>query len=304
MNIFLHLLTPALIGIVAVFLSIVWMLRNENDRTRPLLVFALILNLFYGWLLTVLMGRENSLLPMKFDYVLAYMDRALGVSAAEIALHLQNAWRIPLFVIYQLMVPMMIVWFLATRDPERRKSLVLAYVAELVAGPVMYAILPACGPVYAFGAQWLHPPATPAQAIQFSGMPNAFPSLHVGTAFVLLLFATGRLRQAIALGFLAETVLATLATGEHYVIDLIPGLAFGCFAANAGLRRMRSALFFLGVVLCWSLSVRFGYGVLIANPALVKTPAGLTIGLAVWAAIREWKFSGVHTASQKATELV
>lgn len=304
MNILLHLLTPALIGIVAVFLSIVWMLRNEKDRTRPLLVFALILNLFYGYLLTVLMGRENSLLPMKFDYVLAHMDSALGVSAAEIALQLQNVWRIPLFVIYQLMIPMMIVWFLATSDLERRKSLVLAYVAELVAGPVIYAILPACGPVYAFGAQWLHPPVVPAQAIQFSGMPNAFPSLHVGTAFVLLLFATGRLRWAIALAFLAATALATLATGEHFVIDLIPGLVFGCFAANAGLRRIRSALFFLGVVLCWSLSVRFGFGVLIANPALVKTLAGLTLGLAAWEVIREWMYSGDLSASQKAAELI
>jgi hypothetical protein len=79
---------------VAVFLSIVWILRNEKGRTRPLLVFALILNLFYGCFLTVLMGRENSLLPMKFDHVLAHMDIALGVSTAEIALHLQNAWRI------------------------------------------------------------------------------------------------------------------------------------------------------------------------------------------------------------------
>jgi hypothetical protein len=100
-----------------------------------------------------------------------------------------------------------IVRFPITCNSERRKSLVVALLAELVAGPVMYAILPACGPVYAFGAQWLHPSAVSAQAILFSGIPNAFPSLHVGTAFVLLLFATGRLRRANALAFLTATAL-------------------------------------------------------------------------------------------------
>jgi len=135
-------------------------------------------------------------------------------------------------------------------------------------------------------------------------MPNAFLSLHVDTAFVLLLFAKGRLRRAIALAILAATALATLATGEHYVIDLIPGVAFGCFAANAGLRRMRSALFFLGAGLCWSFYVRFGSGILIANPAVGKTLAGLTIGLAAWEGIREWMLSEAQSASQKVTELV
>jgi hypothetical protein len=287
MNLLLHLLSPGIIGVVAVFLSIVWMLRNEQDRTRPLLVFALILNLFYGWLLTVVLGRENSLLPSKYDYVLIHIDAALGVSTAAIALQLQTAWRIPLIVVYQLMVPMMIVWFLAIRDSELRKSLILTYVAELVAGPVMYAILPACGPVYAFGAHWLHPPLVQAQPVQFNGMPNAFPSLHVGTAFVLLLFATGKLRQAIALVFLAATVLATLATGEHYFIDLIPGLAFGCFAANAGFGKVRCALFYLALVLGWSLSVRLASSVMIANPILVKSLAALTVCLAAWEAIRQ-----------------
>jgi hypothetical protein len=42
---------------LALFLSVLWMLKDERDKTRPMLVFALTLNLFFGFLLTVVMSR-------------------------------------------------------------------------------------------------------------------------------------------------------------------------------------------------------------------------------------------------------
>ncbi|MGP8173222.1 MAG: hypothetical protein ACLP7O_01585 [Terracidiphilus sp.] len=150
------LFNPAIMGLLALFLSVLWMLKDERDKTRPMLVFALTLNLFFGFLLTVVMSREGGLLPWKYDYVLFQMDGALGVSAASIARPLQGACRVPLYVVYQLMVPMMICWLLVTRYRNLRGSVVLAYVAELVVGPIMYAVLPACGPVYAFGGSCVY----------------------------------------------------------------------------------------------------------------------------------------------------
>ena len=288
MRILLMFLTPGMIGMVAVFLSIVWMLRDERDKTRPLLVFALILNLFYGFLLTVVLGREDSLLPGKYDLILFQLDRSLGISAAAIALPLQGSWRIPLLFAYQAMVPMMIVWFLIARGIDRRQSIIVAYVAEMVAGPILYAILPACGPIYAFGAKWLHPVVAETKVIRFAGMPNAFPSLHIATALVFVLFARGRLWRGVSLAFLLATGMATLATGEHYCIDLVAGLMFGCFAASAGYRRVQPALFYFGVTLFWSLAVRLDYTMLIASPALLRSMAGATVALAGWRVIREW----------------
>jgi hypothetical protein len=273
-----------LIGIVALFLALIWMLRDEKDKARPILVFALVLNLFYGYLLGTILGREDSLLPWKYDLFLLNLDASLGVSAASIALPLQGIWRIPLDVVYQLMVPMMICWFLVTRYRNRRGSVVLAYVAELIAGAPMYAILPACGPIYA-----LNPPMGPAHAIRFSGMPNAFPSLHLGTALVFVLLAQGRLWRGISLVFFAATALATIATGEHFVIDLIGGLAFGCFAASAGYRRTWSALFYLGLVLFWSFAIRFEYAFLIVHPVMLRSCAALTVALAILAVFYEWR---------------
>jgi PAP2 superfamily len=277
-----------LLALLLLFLSVLWMLRDERDKTRPLLVIALVLNLIYGWLLTVVLGEADSLLPWKYDYYLVQMDQSLGLSAASIALPLQGAWRIPLIVVYQLMVPMMIFWYLRARMWNGQGSLVLAYVAEMVVGPIMYVILPACGPVYAFGATWLHHPVPSAHAIRLSGMPNAFPSLHVATAMVFVFFATGRWWRAISVAFLAGTALATIATGEHYAIDLIPGLAFGCFAASFGRRGIRTASLCLGVVLLWSLAIRFEFATLIASPWLVRSFAAISVALAIRAVWREW----------------
>src|SRR6516225_3423682 len=164
---------------------------------------------------------------------------------------------LPLVIIYQMMVPMMICWFFVTRHRNLRASCVRAYIVELVGGPILYSIVPACGPIYAFGTQWLHPPAVQAGPIQLTGSPNAFPSLHVGTALVLVLFAPGKFSRGVSLAFLGGTVFATLATGEHYGIDLIAGLAFGCFAVNVGRRLLSRAALFLAITLTWSLLVRF-----------------------------------------------
>jgi hypothetical protein len=290
------LLNPALIGIATLFLAAIWMVRDPKDKTRPLLVFALVLNLFYGFLLTVTMQREGSLFPWKFDFVLFRVDQALGLQAAAIARPLQSAFegalRIPLYVVYQAMVPMMIAWFLITRYRKHRSSIVPAYAAELVAGPLFYALLPACGPLYAFGSQWLHPAAdTPAIAIRLAGMPNAFPSLHVATAMLLVFFAPGKLWRAFALGFLLATGLATLSTGEHYVIDLIPGLAFGAFAAGVGLARYRQAAGFLALAFSWTLAVRFAASFLLAHPIVLRGCAVVTVVSVALALAQEWRFA-------------
>ena len=79
------ILSPALLGLAALFFSVVWMLRDDRDRTRPLLVIALVINLFYGWLLSFVMGRENGLVPWKYDYILLNLDNALGISTSAAA---------------------------------------------------------------------------------------------------------------------------------------------------------------------------------------------------------------------------
>jgi hypothetical protein len=280
-----------MIGIAALFLALIWMLRDEKDRARPVLVFALVLNLFYGYLLTVFMGKEGSLLPWKYDIILLHLDASLGASAPTIARALQGSLRIPLMIVYQSMVPMMILWVVVASETRDRGPLIFAYAAEMVTGPPLYAIVPACGPIYAFGAKWLDPPMVHTQMIHVAAAPNAFPSLHVATACTLALFAKDRVWRTTSIVFLLVTVLATLSTGEHYVLDLIPGLAFGCFATNVGYRRIRTSVIYFLVVLSWSLAVRFEYRILIDHALLLCTGAAVTGLLVTFGFCREWQMS-------------
>ena len=47
MHLLAILTNPGILGTLALFLSVVWMLKDEKDKTRPMLVLALTLNLFF-----------------------------------------------------------------------------------------------------------------------------------------------------------------------------------------------------------------------------------------------------------------
>ena len=259
------------------------------------------LNLFYGLILKLFLGREDGLEPFKFDPVLYLMDKSLGVQSSWVASAFHGAAKVTLIVVYQLLIPMMVCWFFVARSKRARSALVMAYVAELITGPVFYAILPACGPLYAFGKDWLHATVTRPDLIWLSGMPNAFPSLHMGTAMIFALFAPNRMWRAGAIIFLMATALATLVTGEHYVIDLVPGLIFGCYAVYMGSRRWRRALLYLGVGMTWSLSIRFGFHVLIGARWLPIAMTVFSLALAFYSVWKEWAVSPQPEASDAIT---
>ncbi|HTX74935.1 MAG TPA: phosphatase PAP2 family protein [Terracidiphilus sp.] len=296
-SVLLILVNPSILSMIFLIMAVVWMLRDERDRTRPLLVIAMVLNMFYGFLLDFVMGKENGLIPWKYDYVLARLDAALGAPASAIAPALQGSAHWPLQITYWLMVPMMVVWFAVARRNGLTGALVLAYITEMLMGPTLYAVLPACGPRYAFGKQWLTPPVVAPGVIKLSGGPNAFPSLHLATALIFVFFSGGRISRFFALVFLAATAMATISTGEHYAIDLVAGLAFGCFAANVGRRRLKASLLWLAVVLAWSLSVRWASSFWIGHPDLLRIFAAITVVCAAGAVVLEWRSTPKNAAA-------
>src|SRR5579863_877531 len=109
------LLHPAFMAITALSLAIVWMLKNEKDKTRVGLVFGLLINFFYGTLCTLLMRGEGSAFPWKYDHVLARLDMSLGIEGNVIAQALARIPHNSLWIVYDAMVPMMIAWYLVTR---------------------------------------------------------------------------------------------------------------------------------------------------------------------------------------------
>lgn len=128
-------------------------------------------------------------------------------------------------------------WLIDRRDHLR--AYVRCFLALSLPAFVCFALFPVASP-----RGTLDPGAVPVSWVRWADGPyNAFPSLHAG--FLVLLgglaarmvaFSRRSLPLRVGLGALylawsAAVLAATLATGQHWVLDLVAGLALG-FAAH------------------------------------------------------------------------
>lgn len=167
----------------------------------------------------------------------------------------------------------------------------LAMVLAGVVGSLLYHLVPLAGPAHAYagGLPGAGPDTWAPLSVDQGLVRNAMPSLHTAWAVLILLNCRGfgRLWQAGAAVFLAVTLLATLATGEHYLIDLIVGAGFAvaCQAAALLLLGHRpgalpAALSNGALVAFWFVALRLDTPWLIETPGLAPLAALLTLALA------------------------
>jgi hypothetical protein len=139
-----------------------------------------------------------------------------------------------------------------------------AFAAAGIVGFILYQACPAEGPVYSFGTRfpdhlpdWRDVSLAPYLS---TGVHNAIPSMHMTWALLVLwsAFELGPLAIAIAGAFAGFTALATLGTGEHYLVDLVVAVPLA-FAVWSAFRRdkLRVALG-LGLVFGWLIYLRSG----------------------------------------------
>jgi hypothetical protein len=153
-----------------------------------------------------------------------------------------------------------------------------AFAAAGVVGFLLYQVCPAEGPVYSFGTRfpdhlpdWRDVSLAPYLS---AGVHNALPSMHMTWALLVFWSAIelGPLALAIAASFVGFTALATLGSGEHYLVDLVVSVPLA-FAVWSAFRRdkLRVALG-LGLVCGWLIYLRSGAFLLcpgIANWTLI-----------------------------------
>ncbi|WP_139140366.1 phosphatase PAP2 family protein [Variovorax boronicumulans] len=118
---------------------------------------------------------------------------------------------------------------------------------------VFYSFLPLSGPVYAFfSGEFPHQmpligAVTAAQVVIPPAYRNGMPSMHFTGALLVWMLSVG-LRNRLAVGMSIVLVLgtawATLALGEHYLLDLVVALPYAAF---------------LGVALIWPSRLRANY---------------------------------------------
>ena len=200
-----------------------------------------------------------TLLPsVSYDNVLLAADYRLGYDFG-LARTLGDAP--PIRLVYA-MLPVAVAFVYLLLDSDSRKRFGFAMLLAGVAAPFFYAVCPAAGPLYVFGDAFpFHPPAVKAVPFSAPGLTmNAVPSGHL--AWALLLWWNSRpcmLGVRIVAGlFLLGTAVATLATGEHYLVDLVVAIPFAVAVDAAIGRRWISAAAYAAVVLSWSLALRAG----------------------------------------------
>lgn len=207
------------------------------------------------------------------------------------------AWTRPFVALtYEVvLLPVAAVYAALLRD--RRRAL-RAFTSFLLVGPlaiICFCLFPATGPVYAFRSFPLAPVPDleiarliPVQVL-VTGPHNAMPSLHF--AWVLLACWNAR---AIALwlrvacyALAVLTAFATLATGEHYAVDLLVAVPFalGVFAISRRAPRhatRRAVTGGFGVTAAWLFLLRFANRAFWISPVVPWAAVVATLVISVY----------------------
>jgi len=277
----------------------VWSVGEEKQRILSVLFPAIGLLVFLAAKQRLL--NVAALQGPTYDLNLFVVDGSLGFYVFQVARAFFRTHAVAsecIIAVYGgLPVAMAIVYAAHLRKYKRDYHLLQVLVLAGVLGWVLYNLLPAAGPAYLLGPDVLRPLPTynqlrllPLQKIAMppSVLRNAIPSLHMTWA-LLLVWNTQKLSRHIhffASVFAILTAIATLATGEHYLVDLVVAYPFSLLAQSVCLWRLkndsiRTASVCVGAFLTlgWMLIVRQNPRILLESRMLPWAAILLTLGL-------------------------
>lgn len=276
-----------------------------EGRELKILVLGLVpfvLFIASEWLATPLLHLTERIHSATLDLFLYYFDGSLGVQASFVAGKMFAHWpwlkAISMFFYIGLEIPLILVYVRhLVAQGERALPVMIVFMITGPIGVIFYNLFPAAGPFHLFGDRFPFHPLNSTQVrhlllepTPLHAFPNAIPSLHM--TWVLLAWwnsqGLSRLTRSIAFAFLAFTVLATLGTGEHYLIDLIVAFPFALMLQSLPTlaRRRREGivpfLFGLSTVLLWMTLLRFTPNFFWISPVIPWTLSAATIVASIW----------------------
>ena len=255
---------------------------KDEDRRRILALLGPALGLvFFISSAQRALNLADLLYPKTRDIYLYAFDGSLGFQPSFLMGRLfkySALVRLLGVLAYTTLPLVMTIVYAGNIDPKSAKPnwyiLELFFAAGLL-GWVLYNLVPGTGPAYAFNGMFpdqylpyrvLHRLALEPVAVGTDFPRNAIPSLHM--AWVLLLWWSCRKfswpARAGALLYVMLTVMATLGTGEHYLVDLAAAVPFAlavealCLRSVAFRRRLAPLLVGASLTLGWLGLVRFG----------------------------------------------
>ena len=242
-----------------------------------------------------------------FDAFLLAFDGSLGAQPSFLfgrLLHWgSNYWGLTTVVYYALPAAVSIVYashLAAERAGKRRVVSILAlFLSLMAAGASLYAVYPAIGPLLAFPKlfPW-NPPALSQITLQPMTVRdfarNCMPSLHLSGALGVWWNSRvwARWGRMLAGLFLCATILATLALGEHYLVDLVVAVPFMMSLQAAWTvavplaepRRRRPLVVGALLTAAWIALLRYGLSLFFVSPII---PWALIVITLSWSLVLE-----------------
>lgn len=214
----------------------------ERGKERKLLFygfFSSVLLIAPGYIFGAALYITEALHPKTFDLFLYSFDNSLHVQVSFLMgqIFARHPWLREACILVYVALPLPLALVYAAQLRRKTETAFQAVLAFLVAGPVgvlFYNVLPACGPVHLLrNFPWY--PLTSATAahipvftVPIQGPRNAIPSLHM--TWVLLAWWNSKglpnWVRAVVMIFVVFTTMATLGTGEHYLVDLVVAFPF------------------------------------------------------------------------------
>lgn len=310
------MIRPTLLGLTgALIIALRWfqLRRNLARWTLAPAVLCVAYVFFRAWVF----GRTSAQSSDTFDLYTLYADLSYGFNPSLWC----NRWveRAALYplvsVVYEsLVLAIATTYALCLGRRGQPVRVVAVMVLAGFAGIEAYRLLPACGPVYLLGSECFlgEIPASCATvsaadlrpvALEQSFPRNAMPSLHVGWALLVCWICSDICRASrwrwLALAYLVLTMLATLAGGEHYLVDLVASFPFSlaiwalCYPSGWGPQRILTIAGSCLALLFWIGIIHYAPGLLWSSTILPWLLSAVLVGGAIYAHQRLSKSSMV-----------
>lgn len=217
-------------------------IASDRRRTEYVLIAAIFTVLISAGAQAVA-DNMSRLRPLKYDLFIYQFDAWFGQPSFVLGRMVQrHFWLEVILEVAYGVLPNVVAAVLAAYIflfEGEVAALVKAFAINLLAAPVFYLLLPVCGPQFAFPQFPQAAGFVTAHLIPLAAAPNGFPSIHTSTALLVLLsvwrWPAGRVLGSL---YFALIVMSTLASGQHYLFDLIAAVPYALIAARiAGITR-------------------------------------------------------------------
>lgn len=233
----------SIFGGYVLILNLIKIIIDKKNKDSQLYFLLTFIFLFMGFATEAALIMSKVIYPLTFDVLIYKIDAAFFNINIPIINFYEKSHPLVLTAITEVYSLLSIFLFLVValfikESKHNKYHIVRVLVVPFGLAFICYSIIPLTGPIYAFGTQYFPlnmPKSSELIANTIFVTPaarNAMPSMHL-TGALLIFLLTAALNKKIyfyaSILFLFLTAYATLALGEHYILDLVVALPFSAF---------------------------------------------------------------------------